>query len=171
MDLREPSETDAAFIAEATRRGLRYIALPINLKSIDKAHASRFNFELALSDARPLYFFDTDGTRAGTFWYIRRITLDRVNSQIAHREAEELGLSNPDYWLAATRYLERLESPRTQVSETSGPARIGERPRNRRPADRQRQLPEPAPCPSSAPFPRRAGLRCTQEPPPWGSRA
>jgi protein tyrosine phosphatase (PTP) superfamily phosphohydrolase (DUF442 family) len=120
VDLREPSETDAAFIAEVTRRGLRYIALPVNLKSIDKTHASRFNFELALSDARPLYFFDADGTRAGAFWYIRRITLDRVTSQIARREAEELGLNNQEYWLAATRYVEQVENPRRQVSGTSG---------------------------------------------------
>ena len=122
VDLRDPSETDAAFIAEATRRGLRYIALPVNLKSIDKTHASRFNFELALSDARPLYFFDTDGTRAGTLWYIRRITLDRVNSQIARREAEELGLNNPDYWTAAIRFLERPENTGSQVSENAGTA-------------------------------------------------
>ena len=134
VDLREPSETDAAFIAEVTRRGLRYIALPINLKSVDKAHASRFNFELALSDARPLYFFDADGTRAGALWYIRRITLDRVNSQIARREAEELGLNSPDYWLAATRYVEQVESPRTQVSEISGPTGPAHR---RRPPDPQ----------------------------------
>jgi protein tyrosine phosphatase (PTP) superfamily phosphohydrolase (DUF442 family) len=120
VDLRETSETDPAFVAEVARRGLRYISLPINVKTIDKAHASRFNFELALSDARPLYFFDTDGSRAGTLWYIRRITLDRVSSQIARREAEELGLNNPDYWQAAARYLDRPESPATQVSESAG---------------------------------------------------
>ncbi len=105
----------------STRRGLRYIALPVNLKSIDRAHVARFNFELALSEARPLYFFDTDGTRAGTLWYIRRIAVDRVDSQIARREAEELGLNNPDYWLAATSYLERLDNLRSQALDATGP--------------------------------------------------
>ena len=104
-----------------SRLGLRYIALPVTVKSIDKAHASRFNFELALSDARPLYFFDSDGTRAGALWYVRRISLDRVDSQIARREAEELGLNNAEYWLAVTRYLAQPERADTQVSETSGP--------------------------------------------------
>ena len=33
------------------------------------------------------------------------------SSQIARREAEELGLNNADYWLAATRYLEHPERP------------------------------------------------------------
>ena len=79
VDLRESSETDSTFIAEVSRRGLRYIALPISLKTIDREHLARFNFELALGDARPLYFFDRDGDRAGTLWYIRRITVDRVN--------------------------------------------------------------------------------------------
>ena len=78
VDLRESSEIDLPFIGEATKRGLRYIALPVNLKSIDRAHVARFNFELAMSEARPLYFFDSDGTRAGTLWYIRRVAVDRV---------------------------------------------------------------------------------------------
>src|SRR5208283_2824282 len=108
VDLRESSETDLPFIGEATKRGLRYIVLPVNLKSIDRAHVARFNFELAMGEARPLYFFDSDGTRAGTLWYIRRIAVDRVNTEIARREAEDLGLNNPDYWSAARSYLERL---------------------------------------------------------------
>jgi protein tyrosine phosphatase (PTP) superfamily phosphohydrolase (DUF442 family) len=118
LDLRESSQTELSFIAEATQRGFRYVALPVSLKSIDRDHLERFNFELSLSAARPLYFFDGDGTKAGTLWYIRRITLDRVNTQIARREAEDLGLSDQTYWLAATNYLETLERSRGATSET-----------------------------------------------------
>ena len=50
--------------------------------------------ELAMGEARPLYFFDSDGTRAGALWYIRRIAVDRVSNEIARREAENLGLNN-----------------------------------------------------------------------------
>jgi len=120
VDLRESSETDLPFISEATRRGLRYIALPVNLKSIDRAHVARFNFELAMGEARPLYFFDSDGTRAGTLWYIRRIAVDRVNTDIARREAEDLGLKNPDCWAAARSYLERVDNLRSQALEAAG---------------------------------------------------
>src|SRR5271157_3171127 len=120
VDLRESSETDIPFIGEATRRGLRYIALPVNLKSIDRAHVARFNFELAMGEARPLYFFDSDGTRAGTLWYIRRIAVDRVNTEIARREAEDLGLKNPEYWSAARNYLERLDNLRSQALDATG---------------------------------------------------
>jgi protein tyrosine phosphatase (PTP) superfamily phosphohydrolase (DUF442 family) len=121
VDLRESSETDLPFIGEATKHGLRYIALPVNLKSIDRAHVARFNFELAMGEARPLYFFDSDGTRAGTLWYIRRVAVDRVNTDIARREAENLGLNNPDYWSAARSCLERLDSPRSQALDATGP--------------------------------------------------
>ncbi len=121
VDLRESAETDLPFIGEATGRGLRYIALPVNLKSIDRAHVARFNFELAMDEARPLYFFDSDGTRAGALWYIRRIAVDRVNTDIARREAEDLGLRNPDYWAAARSYLERADNLRSQALEATGP--------------------------------------------------
>ncbi len=91
VDLRESSETNLPFITEVTRRGLRYIALPVGLKSIDRRHVTSFNLELAMSEARPLYFFDSDGTRAGTFWYIRRIAIDRVNNDIARARPRTSG--------------------------------------------------------------------------------
>ena len=133
VDLRESSETDLPFIGEVTKRGLRYIALPVNLKSIDRAHVARFNFELAMGEARPLYFFDSDGTRAGTLWYIRRVAVDRVNTEIARREAEDLGLNNPDYWSAARSCLERLDDLRSQALDATGPVsapRIRKKPRS-----------------------------------------
>jgi protein tyrosine phosphatase (PTP) superfamily phosphohydrolase (DUF442 family) len=119
VDLREPNETSLSFMNEAAKRGLRYIPLPVNLSTIDRAHVDRFNFELASSDARPLYFFDSDGTRSATLWYIRRITVDRVDNQIARREAEELGLNQSEYWLAATRFLEQRETSRPPASQSA----------------------------------------------------
>jgi protein tyrosine phosphatase (PTP) superfamily phosphohydrolase (DUF442 family) len=109
VDLREPAETDLVFIAAAAKRGLRYITLPISPKTIDRSHIERFNLELAMEEARPLYFFDSDGTRAGALWYIRRIAVDRLNHDIARREAEYLGLGSAEYWSAARNYLERLD--------------------------------------------------------------
>ncbi len=113
LDLRESSEVPPAFIAEATKRGLRYIALPIGPASIDREHVARFGFEVAAGEARPLYFFDADGTRSGALWYIRRIVNDRAEEQVARREAEELGLSNQEYWSAVTKYVATLPPART----------------------------------------------------------
>ena len=155
VDLRESSETDLPFIAEAARRGLRYIALPISLKSIDRSHVARFNLELAMGEARPLYFFDSNGTRAGTLWYIRRISVDRVHSEIARREAENLGLYNPDYWSAAKSYLERQDNLRSQALDPPGPVSLAAPQEAAEPTAqliRSHALPgPPAPTPASSP--------------------
>jgi len=121
LDLRESSEVPSSFIAEVTNHGLRYVALPIGLKSIDRDHLTRFNFEIAAGEARPLFFFDSDGTRAGALWYIRRITNDHVDRQMARREAEELGLSDPGYWSAVTNFVTAPGA--VQTSANSGDVR------------------------------------------------
>jgi protein tyrosine phosphatase (PTP) superfamily phosphohydrolase (DUF442 family) len=126
VDLRDSPEVSPSFIASVANRGLRYVALPIALKTIDGEHVARFNFELGSVEARPLYFFDSDGSRPGALWYIRRLTLDKVDPQIARREAEELGLVDQTAWLATTRYVEKrdagLTNPGAARSSPASPA-------------------------------------------------
>ena len=109
LDLREINEVDRAFLSEVDQRGMRYVALPIGLKTLDFEHMARFNFELSLADARPLYFCDTDGNRAGAVWYIRRMTVDKMDPQAVTREAEELGLNDKACWRAVTTLLESMK--------------------------------------------------------------
>jgi hypothetical protein len=126
VDLREAPEVPPSFIASVTKRGLRYVALPTNLKTIDAEHVARFNFEIGTTEARPLFFFDSDGSCAGSLWYIRRLTVDQVDPQLARREAEELGLVDQTGWLATNRYVEKrkseLANPAAARSATSGEA-------------------------------------------------
>ena len=64
LDLRESSEISPSFIAEVTKRGLRcVVANRLASGSIDREHVDRFAFEVAAREARPMYFFDSDGTR------------------------------------------------------------------------------------------------------------
>lgn len=121
LDLREPSEVQASFIADVTSRGLRYVVLPIGLKQVDAEHVSRFDEELALSSSRPLYFCDTDGTRAGVLWYIHQLTVNKIDAQEANREAEELGLADKEYWKAASTYLEGLKAPPASTPAAQNP--------------------------------------------------
>ncbi|HKI19985.1 MAG TPA: hypothetical protein VKA15_19000 [Isosphaeraceae bacterium] len=123
LDLREPTEVPSSFITEVTNKGLRYVALPMSLKTIDRDHVDRFHFEIAAGEARPLFFFDSNGNRAGALWYIRRIVVDRVDPQIARREAEELGLVDETAWMAATDYVAKIGSPRAGSNSSSGEAR------------------------------------------------
>jgi protein tyrosine phosphatase (PTP) superfamily phosphohydrolase (DUF442 family) len=120
LDLRETSEVPPSFIGEVTGLGLRYVALPMSLKNIDRTRVERFNFEIAAGEARPLFFFDADGARAGALWYIRRIANDRVDDQTARREAQSLGLTDKDSWAAAANYVDSLNAPRTSDHAQTG---------------------------------------------------
>jgi hypothetical protein len=102
LDLLDVADVPPSFIADATSRGFRYLSLPIGLNTLDREHVTRFNFEIAAAEARPLYFFDADGSRAGALWCIRRIIVDRVDPQIARQEGLELGLADGTPWRAAT---------------------------------------------------------------------
>jgi len=147
LDLREESEISAAFISDVARRGMRYIALPITVKTVDADHVSRFLFELTLADARPLYFFDTDGTRAGVMWYVRRVVVDKVDRQVARRDAEELGLSDDKFWLAANAYLDSI-APTPAPADKPAPAPAAPAPTPAPPVD---DASKPAPAPAPAP--------------------
>ena len=86
------------------------LRLPVSLRAIDQNTWRVSTSRSASGDARPMFFFDSDGSRAGALWYIRRVTVDRVDPQIARREAEDLGLVDRTAWLAATDYVEKLEA-------------------------------------------------------------
>lgn len=116
LDLRETSDVSPSFVNEVTNQNLRYIALPLTLKNFDPAHIARFNYEVAAADSRPLFFFDQDGSTSGALWYIRRVVVDRVDQEIARREAQELGLANSAYWQAAAAYLARLSNPAAKTA-------------------------------------------------------
>jgi protein tyrosine phosphatase (PTP) superfamily phosphohydrolase (DUF442 family) len=120
LDLRETSEVPPNFVHEVNKHHLRYIALPVSKKTIDPECVDRFNYEMAAADSRPLFFFDKDGSTAGTLWYIRRLVVDRVDQQIAGREARELGLTDQPDWQAAADYLvaANLPSARAVIDAT-----------------------------------------------------
>ena len=119
LDLRPSSEVSPAFLAEVASRGLRYLAMPVDLDRMDADRLARFQFELAAPEARPLYFFDTDGSRSGALWYIRRVSVDHVDPQIARREAEEIGLKTPAAWNAATAFLDSIQAVQTHPARTA----------------------------------------------------
>jgi protein tyrosine phosphatase (PTP) superfamily phosphohydrolase (DUF442 family) len=123
VDLREPGEVQSSFLAEVSKRGMRYISLPISLATVDHDHINRFHFEISLADARPLYFFDAEGNRAGMLWYIQRMTEknDSYDPEGASLQAEEIGLADPEFLKAAKQYLEHAK-PKTAATPTPAPS-------------------------------------------------
>jgi protein tyrosine phosphatase (PTP) superfamily phosphohydrolase (DUF442 family) len=110
VDLRAPSEIDPSFGDAVKAHGFRYISLPIDAAKPDAAKAAAFRDEVTKADNHPVYFFDADGTRAGLIWYVHRLTFDKVDPQIASREAEELGLSDKASWVQASRLLDATKA-------------------------------------------------------------
>jgi protein tyrosine phosphatase (PTP) superfamily phosphohydrolase (DUF442 family) len=172
LDLRETGDGRPEFISEVAKRGMRYVALPVGVKSVDRDLVSRFNFELSLSNARPLYFCDTDGTRAGMMWYIRRLTVDKVDPQVANREAEELGLADKSFWLAASTYLESVNPPPRPAPEPPKPApAVPPKPEDVAPPAPQPQAVVPAPGPIAQTVPDVPGSPALPDPTAWRSVA
>lgn len=91
IDLRTPDEVHPLFIACATNHGLRYVALPVTPETFDASRINRFNLELAQTDARPIFFFDSGGVNSAALWSIHRQAIDKVDAQVARRDAEEIG--------------------------------------------------------------------------------
>jgi hypothetical protein len=78
---------------------------------MDRNHALRFDFEISLNDALPLYFFDADGNRAGMVWFVHRMTDKNAgyDAEEAMRQAGELGLVEGSYKAAAQAYIDGLK--------------------------------------------------------------
>ena len=106
LDLREAADVDQSFVDRAKAKGFRYVSLPIIASKPDPAMLARFRDEITNSANQPVFFFDTEGVRSGLAWYLHRLTVDKVDAQVAGREAEELGLADKTVWVAAARYLE-----------------------------------------------------------------
>jgi hypothetical protein len=115
VDLREPASIQSSFLEDVSRHGLRYVSLPISLTTVDRDHVARFEFEISLAEARPLYFFDTDGNRAGILWYVHRMTdgKESYDAEEALRQAGEIGLVEESFKKAAQTYIVHLKKPVT----------------------------------------------------------
>ena len=100
LDLRKGSEVEPNFVDAVNDRGMVYISLPILATRLDPSRLARFDDLISHADNRPLFFCDTDGTRAGLVWYIHLRTVDQEDSQAATSKAEEIGLTDAQVKLA-----------------------------------------------------------------------
>ena len=94
MNLREPSEHDAAAEAAAAREnGLDYINIPVPREGPKAEQVDAF-LKL-MKDARsPVFIHCGTGNRVAAFWMIRRVLVDKWDLEDAEREAKVAGLKN-----------------------------------------------------------------------------
>ena len=93
IDLRKGSEVEPNFAEAVNDRNMVYISLPIVANRLDSSRLARFDDLISQIDNRPLYFADSDGTRAGLLWYVHLRLVNQEDSQSATSKSEELGLT------------------------------------------------------------------------------
>jgi protein tyrosine phosphatase (PTP) superfamily phosphohydrolase (DUF442 family) len=100
LDLRKGAEVDPNFVDAVNDRGMVYISLPIMATRLDSNRLARFDDLISRAENRPLFFCDTDGTRAALAWYIHQRVIAQEDPQSAQSKAEELGLGSAEAKLA-----------------------------------------------------------------------
>lgn len=144
LDLRPRDEAKPGEDAAASHVGLRYVILPMTPQTLDPTGVARFEEEIAQSGNRPLFFFDTDGTRAAALWRLHLMTQGTSEAD-ARAAVAEIGPSNPAWDEALSRY----RASRQPRSAAVGPAPAAPV------VDAPAAVPPPAPIPAFPVLPAR----------------
>ena len=67
---------------------------------LDSSRLARFDDLISRNENRPLFFCDTDGSRAALAWYIHERTVGHEDASAALAKVEELGLGTTEVKLA-----------------------------------------------------------------------
>lgn len=98
INLRQASEPGANVEAEqaaVTAAGMKYIHLPFNGQSPDKAVVPQFLAAVADKANQPVFIHCASATRVGAMWSIKRVMQDGWAVDRALTEAEGIGLKAP----------------------------------------------------------------------------
>lgn len=122
LDLRPLQESRHEDLARINSAGLRYLALPIQDEDVgDQTVLDRFAAEISEDSARPVYFFDTEGSRAAVLWYLQRVVNQQGAPQDAARQADEIGPRDPELWARAMAFVEQVRPPATSPNAPMPP--------------------------------------------------
>lgn len=147
IDLRPRDEARAGDDAIASNLGLRYLVLPLTPAHLDRAFLDRFETEIQQNGNRPLYVFDTDGSRPAIVWYLRQILIEKRDESSAKQEVEELGPVDTKWWLAASTLLEK---ERSKAAASPAAPTVPSVPASTEPAPAPATVPAPAPAAAPA---------------------
>ena len=98
INLRVPTEAGAMVEEEAAaakEAGIKYFNIPFNGQSPDPAVADKFVATITEQGTQPAYIHCASGNRAAAMWLIKRLVIDRWDTDRAATEAGALGLTNP----------------------------------------------------------------------------
>jgi uncharacterized protein (TIGR01244 family) len=98
INLREASEPGANVEAEgaaAKAAGLKYFHVPFNGQMPDPAAADKFIAAITTPGSEPAFIHCAGGNRAATMWMVKRLVVDKWDSDKASAEATALGMTSP----------------------------------------------------------------------------
>lgn len=98
VNLRQASEPGANVEQEsaaAKAAGLNYVHIPFNTQAPDPAQVDTFLAAIVTSDVSPAYIHCGGGPRAAMMWMVKRLVIDKWETEKAVAEATELGLTLP----------------------------------------------------------------------------
>ena len=96
FDLQLPTEKTANVEGEAAAAraaGLNFIHVPFTPSAPDTKSVETFLAEIQKPDNEPAFIHCGGGNRAAGFWFIKRVLVDRWDTDRAMKEAEGLGLA------------------------------------------------------------------------------
>ena len=91
--------------AAAKAAGLKYIHIPMDAAAPDPTVADRFLDAIKQPGNQPAYIHCASANRAAAMWFIKRVQIDRWESDRAMKEAEALGLTSAPLKQFATNYV------------------------------------------------------------------
>jgi uncharacterized protein (TIGR01244 family) len=97
INLRQASEPGANVPesqAAAKAAGLNYVHLPLDAANPDPAVADRFLEAIKNPVNQPAYIHCASANRAAAMWFLKRVQIDRWDTDRAMKEAEALGLTS-----------------------------------------------------------------------------
>ena len=108
INLRLPGEQGADIDAEAAAAktaGINYIHIPFNGSMPDPAVADRFLQAVTAPGNQPAFIHCASGNRAAALWLIKRVLIDKWDTDRAVEEATELGMTSPALKTFALNYI------------------------------------------------------------------
>ena len=108
INLRQASEPGANVPeaeAAAKAAGLNYVHIPMDGSKPDPAVADRFLAAIKQPANQPAYIHCASANRAAAMWFIKRVQIDRWDTDKAMKEAEALGLTSAPLKQYATNYV------------------------------------------------------------------
>lgn len=101
----EPGANVAQAQAAAKAAGLNYVHIPFDAAAPDPAVADRFLEAIKQPGNQPAYIHCASANRAAAMWFVKRVRIDKWETDRAMKEAEALGLSSAPLKQFVTTYV------------------------------------------------------------------